>query len=70
MTQQVRRWIHGRKGPIRGVIVWENDEWMDVRLVGDHEIRYLSVTQRLDGPTDDGEVLRVRKSFLTEQVQP
>lgn len=61
----VRTWQHARKGLIHGVLVAEVGEWSDVMLVGDHQLRYVSIDHRgmIDG---DGEILRSRTSFLTE----
>jgi hypothetical protein len=62
----VREWMHSRKGPVRGVVVWDTDEWLHIRLDGDQSIRYYGAAGRIDGPTLDGEVLVCRKSFMTE----
>lgn len=58
-------WLHSRKGRIEGEVVWEDDEWMKVRLTGTHAPRYYSEANR--GRThDDGEVLTLRKSLIQE----
>lgn len=62
----VRRWEHRNKGPITGVEVGGDETWIKVRLVGEHEIRWLSPGRHLDGPVSDGEIMTLRRSFLTE----
>lgn len=62
--ERVRTWDHRRKGRIRGVVVDETGDWLDIRLVGDHQIGYVSRT--IDPHADGGEILTVRKSLLTE----
>jgi hypothetical protein len=61
----VRKWLHSRKGPIRGVVVREDDTWTHIRLVGDQRLRYFSVARTLEGH-EDGEIITARTSFLTE----
>jgi hypothetical protein len=59
------RWRHARKGVIEGRIIAEAGEWVDIQLGKDHELNYGSVSLR--GIVDlEGEILTVRKSFLTE----
>lgn len=63
----VRTWQHSRKGLIRGVDVSPDptSEFARIRLVGDHQLQYVSIDHR--GMIDaDGEILDVRRSFLTE----
>lgn len=63
----VTAWNHSRKGRIDGEIVHTTDdgEWVDIRLTGDHRLKYVAPSNR--GRTDhDGEIIRVRKSMLTE----
>lgn len=67
MTEQseqpkVRTFIHSRKGKIVGVVTKEDDTWMDVRLVGDQTLTYISG----DGDYEDGEEVTVRKSYCRE----
>lgn len=50
-------WMHQRKGVLTGEIVWESDEWADIKLSED-AARY-----------DKGEIVRVRKSFLVERAR-
>lgn len=58
-------WQHSRKGRIEGVVVREDDTWVDVRLTGDHELNYYSQCYR--GCLDvDGSVITLRKSLMTE----
>lgn len=68
---QVRTFNHVRKGPLRGIVVWESEdgEWFDVQLVGDHNVRYVSIEGRLNGATEDGEIVRCRKSLTHETTQ-
>lgn len=63
----VTAWNHSRKGRIDGEIVHTtaDGEWVDIRLTGDHRLKYVAPSNR--GRTDhDGEIIRVRKSMLTE----
>ena len=62
----VQEWMHSRKGRIRGAVVWDGDgEWVKIKLAGDHQLKYLSISNR--GYVDaDGEVITVRKTFLRE----
>lgn len=65
----VREWNHSRKGRIRGVVVFTHDDWYQIQLVGDHNLKYVSASLR--GQTDlDGEVITVRRSFLREVTAP
>lgn len=60
-------WNHSRKGRMEGEIVHTtaDGEWVDIRLTGDHQLKYMAQANR--GRTDqDGEIIRVRKSHLTE----
>jgi hypothetical protein len=66
----VKVWNHTRKGRIVGRVVWEDDEWMDIQLAGDQNLRWLSISNRLEPPVEfDGDVLRVRKSLCPEEAQ-
>lgn len=57
-------WNHSRKGRIEGVVVREDDEWMWVRLTGEHRPRYASEAMR--GLRHfDGDVMTLRKSLMT-----
>lgn len=62
--ERVRTWDHARKGRIRGVIIEDTGEWLNIALVGDQTVGYVSRT--IDPHHDDGDVLTVRKSLLTE----
>lgn len=62
----VRTWQHRSKGTITGVLVSEDGTWADVRVVGEHKIPWLSQMNRDRGPVLDGEVMTLRKSFMTE----
>lgn len=65
MSEPQRTWMHQRKGRITGVIVGEVDEWLQIELCGDHRLNYAAEDNqgRVD---EDGHLLTVRKSFLTE----
>lgn len=61
----VRTWRHRRQGLITGVIIGGDDTWAKIRLHGDHRLSYMSESNR--GRIDeDGDVLTVRREFLTE----
>lgn len=61
----VKTWIHSRKGRITGTVVRQDDTWMWVRVVGDHQLRYMSESNR--GRVDeDGDVMCLRASFMRE----
>lgn len=60
----VQVWHHARRGRIRGAIVARNGDWLDIPLVGNQKLRYLSV--RSDPRHGDGDVITVRASLLTE----
>jgi len=56
-------WIHSRKGRITGDVVRQDDDWMWVRLIGAHTLKYMSEYNR--GQVDeDGEVLCLRRSMM------
>lgn len=59
----MRTWRHCRRGLITGIIIWENDTWARIQLSGDHRLRYKSERLR---DRRDGELVTVRKQFLTE----
>jgi hypothetical protein len=61
-------WLHSRKGRITGWITRHDGEWVDIRLSGDHELRYMSTMA--DPHHDDGERITVRASFLTPTPKP
>lgn len=62
---RIRTWNHDRKGRITGLPVGGDETWIDIELVGNHKLRYGSEANR--GRIDDGgEILRVRRSLLTE----
>ncbi|AWY05323.1 hypothetical protein SEA_MEMENTOMORI_69 [Microbacterium phage MementoMori] len=63
-----RTWLHSRKGRITGWITRHDGEWVDIRLSGDHELRYMSTMA--DPHHDDGERITVRASFLTPTPTP
>lgn len=59
-------WSHQTKGLIHGVEVRGDDTWMHVRLVGDHQLRWLSPGRARSGEVSlDGEVMTLRRSFMT-----
>jgi hypothetical protein len=61
----VQEWMHSRKGRIRGAVIFQHDDWVQIQLAGDHALKYMSVSNR--GRVDtDGEVITVRRSFLRE----
>ena len=70
--ETVMVWHHSRKGWIIGVPVAVIGDWTDIRLVGDHELRYMGQWGRdlqAAGLTNqDGMVERFRTSFLTAPV--
>jgi hypothetical protein len=60
-------WNHSRKGRMEGRIVYTSPDgvWVDIELAADHQLTYMAASNR--GRTDyKGEVIRVRKSHLTE----
>lgn len=59
----VQTWKHSRKGLIRGVVVGDRGEFLDIELVEDHAITVLSAGD--DGYRAAGEVISVRASLLT-----
>ena len=62
---RVMTWNHSRKGRITGLPVGGDDTWLDIELADDHKLRYGSESNR--GRVDEaGEILRVRRSLLTE----
>lgn len=63
-----RSWLHSRKGRITGWITRHDGEWVDIRLSGDHELRYMSTMA--DPHHDDGDRITVRASFLTPTPTP
>ena len=62
---KIRTWFHSRKGRIVGIPVGGDDTWLDIELAEDHKLHYYSESNRgrVDG---HGEVLRVRRSLITE----
>lgn len=62
----VKQWRHSRKGTIVGTeLPTSTDEWVDIELARDHRLNYASASAQ--GTIDaKGEVIRVRRSFLTE----
>lgn len=58
-------WQHSRKGRIVGRVTWQDDVWMNIRLDGDHEPRFMS--EAYQGKTyEDGAIITVRKSLMRE----
>ena len=48
--------------------IWERDDWVHIRLVGDHRLSYGSESNR--GRIDaDGERITVRRSLLEEVTE-
>ena len=67
MAENVRTW-HSRKGMVRGVVVFENETWLHVRLAGDHRLSYGS--EALRGRVDEaGSVVRLRKGPSTVEIE-
>ncbi|MBO0883296.1 MAG: hypothetical protein J2P17_23765 [Mycobacterium sp.] len=63
MSGRAEIWMHSRKGRIAGEVVRQDDEWMWVRLAGNHALRYMSEFNR--GLVHaDGEVLCLRRSLM------
>lgn len=63
MGDGVSVWIHSRKGRIVGEKIREDDTWMWVRLIGDHNLYYYA--QANWGREDrHGEIICVRKGFM------
>lgn len=71
-AEVVRAWDHSRKGRILGVEVGGDETWAHIRLVGTHQVRWLSASNRLrqveSGGEHDGEVMVLRRSLMTEVV--
>lgn len=66
---QVRKFRHIRKGLVEGRIVREDETWAQIELARDHRLAYGSECNR--GRIDEaGEILTVRRSFLTEIIEP
>lgn len=64
-SNAVSHWVHSRKGRITGVVERQDNEWMWVRLVGDHGLAYMSEANR--GRVDiDGTVGCFRRSLMRE----
>lgn len=61
---EVKTFMHARKGKFRGAVVGDLGDWVDVMLVGDQTLTYLSIG--VDPRHVHGEIVRMRKSFLTE----
>ncbi|QDH93124.1 hypothetical protein QDA02_gp41 [Microbacterium phage Margaery] len=59
---------HSRKGAIRGWVTRHDGTWVDIRLAGDHELRYMSTYA--DPHHDDGETITVRAVFLNPVPTP
>ncbi len=63
----VRTWLHSRKGLITGSVIDETSDgvWVTVRLHGAHSPYYYSEANR--GRThEDGETLTLRRSLMRE----
>lgn len=66
-TVTVQTWRHSRKGLITGIVIKDDGEFVDIELTEDHKLRLAS---RFSDPNyERGEVISVRKSFLTEVQQ-
>ena len=63
MNEDVKTWLHSRKGIIRGVVEKADGSWLHIRLVGDHDLRWASSDHQT---TRDGETIVVREQFLEE----
>lgn len=65
MSEQVKTWVHSRKGVITGAEVGGDETWAHIELAENHRLDYGSESNRgrVDGK---GEVLTVRRSLLAE----
>jgi hypothetical protein len=60
----IKTWRHSRKGLITGTIIKDSGDFVSIELAGEQTLRLLS---RGSSPYfEDGEVISVRKEFLTE----
>lgn len=60
----VQTWHHSRKGLITGTIIKDTGEFVDIELATDQTLQLVS--RFVDSNLEQGEVISVRKSFLTE----
>lgn len=60
------RWLHSRKGIIRGYLVRDEGVWLAIRITGDQILK----TARGVEQVQDGEIITVRKSFTRELPAP
>lgn len=63
----VRTWLHSRKGIITGAIIDETSDgvWVTIRLHGAHSPRYASEANR-GRIHEDGDTLTLRRSLMRE----
>lgn len=61
---EVKTWRHARKGRITGRIVAESGDFVDIEVVEPARLSLLSAG--VDPSVEPGEVLTVRREFLTE----
>lgn len=64
-------WHHSRQGKIRGEIIYEDGDWVDIELSAPARVTWgrsfnFMGHGRSDSHAAAGEVIRVRKSLLTE----
>lgn len=67
MAGAIQRWSHSRKGTIVGIDRSPDPgtQWMEVELVEDHELRRVA-PGRGPTPAATGEIITLRRSFMTE----
>lgn len=61
---EVTTWHHSRKGFIHGRIVEDTGEFVKIELASEHVLHLKS--ELADPYRDKGEIISVRKSFLSE----
>jgi hypothetical protein len=62
---QVKTWLHSMKGRVTGVVVSEDETWLNVKLSTDHVLKSAKPGR---GPFDmaAGTIIGLRKTRLTE----
>ena len=68
------KWNHCRQGSIEGKIIREDGDWVDIELTAPARVTYgrsfsFAGHGRPYSHAATGQVIRVRKSFLTELTQ-
>lgn len=66
----IKTWLHSRKGEMTGIIVKDNGEWLDIELTTEANLKYIAESSQHLRDREVGEVITVRKSFLTEIKTP